>query len=73
MDDGEQGLLLDDPRDSAELARALERFLAGRDRWPQMQAGARALAERFDWDGVWRRTREVYEEAAAARAERRRG
>ncbi len=73
MQDGEQGLLLDDPHDTAELAGALERFLAGRDRWPQMQAGSRALAERFDWDGVWRRTREVYEEAAAGRAERRSG
>jgi UDP-glucose:(heptosyl)LPS alpha-1,3-glucosyltransferase len=73
MDDGQQGLLLDDPHDRAELAATLERFVAGRDRWPQMQADSRALAERFDWDSVWRRTREVYEEAAASRAERQRG
>jgi glycosyltransferase involved in cell wall biosynthesis len=72
MDDGQQGLLLDDPHDRAELAATLERFVAGRDRWPQMQADSRALAERFDWDSVWRRTREVYEEAAASRAERQR-
>ncbi len=32
-----------------------------------MQASARALAERFSWDDIWRRTRELYEEVVAAK------
>jgi UDP-glucose:(heptosyl)LPS alpha-1,3-glucosyltransferase len=67
MEDGEQGLLLERPEDSAELAGALRRFLAQREDWPRMQASARALAEAFSWDDIWRRTRAVYEEIVAAK------
>jgi UDP-glucose:(heptosyl)LPS alpha-1,3-glucosyltransferase len=67
MGDGEQGLLLERPQDGAELAAALRRFVAQRDDWPRMQASARALAEDFSWDDIWRRTRALYEEVVAAK------
>jgi UDP-glucose:(heptosyl)LPS alpha-1,3-glucosyltransferase len=67
MEDGEQGLLLERPDDSAELAATLRRFVAQREDWPRMQASARALAEDFSWDDIWRRTRALYEEIVAAK------
>jgi UDP-glucose:(heptosyl)LPS alpha-1,3-glucosyltransferase len=67
MEDGAQGLLLDRPQDSAELAEALRRFVAQRDDWPRMQASARTLAEGFSWDDIWRRTRSLYEEIVDAK------
>jgi UDP-glucose:(heptosyl)LPS alpha-1,3-glucosyltransferase len=67
MKDGVQGLLLDHPQDSAELAEALRGFVARREDWPRMQASARALAEDFSWDDIWRRTRALYEEVVAAK------
>ena len=67
MEDGAQGLLLERPEDSAELAAALRRFVAERKDWPRMQASARALAEEFSWDDIWGRTRALYEEVVAAK------
>jgi glycosyltransferase involved in cell wall biosynthesis len=67
MEDGAQGLLLERPESGAELAAALRRFLAQRGDWPRMQASARALAEEFSWDDIWRRTRALYEEIVAAK------
>jgi UDP-glucose:(heptosyl)LPS alpha-1,3-glucosyltransferase len=67
MEDGEQGLLLERPEDSAELALTLRRFVAQREDWPRMQASARALAEDFSWDDIWRRTRALYDEVVAAK------
>jgi UDP-glucose:(heptosyl)LPS alpha-1,3-glucosyltransferase len=67
MTDGEQGLLLERPGSAAELAAALDRFVAQRDAWPRMQRAARALAEEFSWDDIWRRTRAVYEEVVEAK------
>jgi UDP-glucose:(heptosyl)LPS alpha-1,3-glucosyltransferase len=70
MTDGAEGFLLEDPHDAGELAAALAAFVAARERWPEMQAGARALAEGLDWDEIWDRTRELYEEVLATKAER---
>jgi UDP-glucose:(heptosyl)LPS alpha-1,3-glucosyltransferase len=67
MEDGAEGLLLDRPGDPAELAAALERLLSDRDASPRMQTAARALAEGFGWDSIWRRTRAVYEEVLESR------
>ena len=67
MTDGEHGLLLEHPKDSAELAAALGRFVGQRDDWPRMQEAARTLAEEFSWDDIWRRTRALYEEIVAAK------
>jgi UDP-glucose:(heptosyl)LPS alpha-1,3-glucosyltransferase len=67
MEDGAQGLLLERPQDSAELAEALRRFVAQREDWPRMQASARTLAEDFSWDDIWRRTRSLYEEIVDAK------
>jgi UDP-glucose:(heptosyl)LPS alpha-1,3-glucosyltransferase len=67
MEDGAQGLLLERPQDSAELAEALRRFVAQREDWPRMQASARRLAEDFSWDDIWRRTRSLYEEIVDAK------
>jgi UDP-glucose:(heptosyl)LPS alpha-1,3-glucosyltransferase len=70
MTDGEEGYLLEDARDVAELRAALARFASEPERWPRMRERARALAEELDWDEIWRRTRELYEEVAAVRTSR---
>jgi UDP-glucose:(heptosyl)LPS alpha-1,3-glucosyltransferase len=67
MEDGAEGLLLERPEDSAELAAALRRLVAQREDWPRMQASARALAGEFSWDDIWSRTRALYEEVVAAK------
>jgi UDP-glucose:(heptosyl)LPS alpha-1,3-glucosyltransferase len=67
MQDGVEGFLLERPEDSAELTEVLRRFVDEREDWPRMQASARSLAEGFSWDDIWRRTRELYEEVAAAK------
>jgi len=66
--DGREGFLLDDPADSGELAAALRRLLSMRDRWPQLTASARSLAESYDWDAIWAATCALYDELAAAKA-----
>ena len=68
--DGREGFLLDNPADMAELAAALGRLLASRDRWPELAATARGLAEAYDWAAIWTATSELYEELAAARGPR---
>ena len=68
IDEGQQGYLLDDPSDSAELTAALRRLLATRERWPELGAAARALAETYDWDAIWQATAELYDELVGARA-----
>ena len=64
VEDGREGFLLDDPGDPRELAAALRRFLAERERWPELGRAARVVAERNDWDSVWSQTEALYRELA---------
>ncbi len=62
MTDGREGYVVDDPSDTAELARSLGRFLEREAAWPELGATARALALEWDWDSIWRRTEALYAE-----------
>ena len=62
--DGTEGFLVDDPADAEELAAKLATFVSVRDRWPELGAAARHLAERHDWDASWAATERVYRELA---------
>jgi len=68
VSEGQEGFLVARPDDPAELAATLERFAGLADRRPGMREAARSLAERLDWDEIWRRTRELYEEVVAAKS-----
>ena len=51
MIDGETGIVLDNPRSSDDLARALVRLAADPQERARLGARARAVAtERFSWD-----------------------
>jgi glycosyltransferase involved in cell wall biosynthesis len=58
---GEAGVLVD-PLDVGDIAAGIERALAGRD---ELRERGFARARGFSWDETARRTREVYERAAA--------
>jgi UDP-glucose:(heptosyl)LPS alpha-1,3-glucosyltransferase len=65
MTDGREGYIVDDPFDTAELAGALGRLLEQEAHWPELGAAARALTLDWDWDGIWRRTEDLYAELLA--------
>jgi glycosyltransferase involved in cell wall biosynthesis len=61
IDDGVEGILLHDPYDSAELARAMDCLLLDPGRMSAMVEAARSKADVFDWDRVAEKTLELYE------------
>jgi glycosyltransferase involved in cell wall biosynthesis len=67
LTDGREGYTVADPFDTAELTRALGRFLDSRSEWPGMSAAARGLALEWDWDSIWRRTETLYTELLASK------
>ena len=71
MTDGREGYIVEDPFDTAELARALGRFLEREEQWPELSAAGRALALDWDWDSIWRRTEALYTEILARKGIRR--
>ena len=71
LDGGDAGILLEDPTDAGELARATLALL-DRERWPARRAAARALAERYSWDRHFERVLELYDRVLAEKqAERK--
>jgi UDP-glucose:(heptosyl)LPS alpha-1,3-glucosyltransferase len=72
MTDEREGYLVEDPFDTAELARALGRLLERESQWPELGVTARALALEWDWDSIWRRTEALYAELVARKGVRAR-
>jgi glycosyltransferase involved in cell wall biosynthesis len=73
ISDGVDGVLLDDPADSAELAAKLVDILADPDRRLRMGAQARSTAERYSWDVIAGRVEATYSAILAARVAARHG
>jgi UDP-glucose:(heptosyl)LPS alpha-1,3-glucosyltransferase len=73
ISDGVDGVLLDNPADSAELATKLVDIMADPDRRLRMGERARRTAERYSWDGIAGRVEALYAEILATRAAAGRG
>jgi glycosyltransferase involved in cell wall biosynthesis len=61
IEDGKEGILLDDPFDSQELAQAIDKLLGNTDGLATMGNAAQAKAREFDWDRITEMTLEVYQ------------
>lgn len=64
--DGIEGALLDNPLDVAEL-RVRIRATVAPERADKRSAAARVLAERYDWDEIWRQTAALYDSVASVK------
>ncbi|MBN1762683.1 MAG: glycosyltransferase family 4 protein [Methanomicrobia archaeon] len=62
MTDGEDGLLLDDPTNSEELAEKINILVEDENLRKQMGFNARKTAEKYSWGYVAQKTLEVFEE-----------
>lgn len=61
IEEGKEGILLDDPFDSQELAQALDKLLEDADSLTTMGKAAQAKAREFEWDRVAEMTLEAYQ------------
>ena len=59
---GENGFVLDDPRDSRALAKLVGQTLEDDRLWRRLAAGARETAQQYTWDRAAAETLRVYEE-----------
>lgn len=64
---GENGFVLDDPRDAQQLGKYLGEVLADADTWRRFSARARATSAGYTWDRMAAETLEVYRAVAAER------
>jgi UDP-glucose:(heptosyl)LPS alpha-1,3-glucosyltransferase len=64
---GENGFILEDPRDARQLAKELSEILVDADTWRRFSARARATAADFTWDRMAAETLDVYRAVAAER------
>jgi UDP-glucose:(heptosyl)LPS alpha-1,3-glucosyltransferase len=65
ISDGIDGILLENPSDSIELARHMWRLIHDGQRCRLLGEGARCVAERYGWDSVAEATMEIYETVLA--------
>lgn len=61
IEHGESGMLVEDPRNAAEIARAVEPFLGDAALRTRMGALAREVAREYTWERVARETEALYE------------
>lgn len=64
MEGFQAGILLDDPSDYRELARAMRELSGRREEISSMAAAARNIAESYTWDAHYDQLREVYRRIA---------
>lgn len=60
IEDGVDGLIVQDPRDAVSFARALDRLTPGGELPCRLRREGRRLAERFHWSDIVARTEAVY-------------
>ncbi len=62
IEDGKEGLLLEDPTDTKEIALKFNSLLENPDLMERMGKEARLTAERYSWDEIAKKTMAVYKE-----------